>query len=126
MYSSIESKASHLLYFIVKNHPFVDGNKRTSLAVFLILCEKNALLYKETGLGIAFEDIAKSDYSVAEISSRLLSIVVAEKEADPKENEVKEGDEPSVHDFIASADVSELAAACLEQYAEDFQYLADR
>ncbi|MBI2577459.1 MAG: Fic family protein [Candidatus Wildermuthbacteria bacterium] len=28
MYPTIEEKAAHLLYFIVKNHPFVDGNKR--------------------------------------------------------------------------------------------------
>jgi prophage maintenance system killer protein len=28
-YPSIESKAAHLLYFIIKNHPFNDGNKRS-------------------------------------------------------------------------------------------------
>ena len=35
VYPSIESKASHLLYFIVKNHPFVDGNKRTGAYAFV-------------------------------------------------------------------------------------------
>ena len=29
VYPSVESKAAHLLYFVVKNHPFIDGNKRT-------------------------------------------------------------------------------------------------
>ena len=35
VYPSIESKAAHLLYFIVKNHPFVDGNKRTGAYAFV-------------------------------------------------------------------------------------------
>jgi hypothetical protein len=35
VYPSIESKAAHLLYFIVKNHPFVDGNKRTGAYSFI-------------------------------------------------------------------------------------------
>lgn len=35
VYPSIEGKAVHLLYFIVKNHPFVDGNKRTGAYAFV-------------------------------------------------------------------------------------------
>lgn len=35
VYPSIEGKAAHLLYFIVKNHPFVDGNKRTGAYAFV-------------------------------------------------------------------------------------------
>ena len=35
VYPSIESKAAHLLYFVVKNHPFVDGNKRTGAYSFV-------------------------------------------------------------------------------------------
>lgn len=35
VYPSIESKAAHLLYFIVKNHPFIDGNKRTGAYAFV-------------------------------------------------------------------------------------------
>lgn len=35
VYPSIEQKAAHLLYFIVKNHPFVDGNKRTGAFAFV-------------------------------------------------------------------------------------------
>ncbi len=35
LYPSIEEKAAHLLYFIVKNHPFVDGNKRSGAYAFV-------------------------------------------------------------------------------------------
>jgi prophage maintenance system killer protein len=35
VYPSVEEKAAHLLYFIVKNHPFVDGNKRTGAYAFV-------------------------------------------------------------------------------------------
>jgi len=39
-YPSIESKAAHLLYFIIKNHPFNDGNKRTWAFAFIRLLRK--------------------------------------------------------------------------------------
>ncbi len=39
-YVSIEEKASHLLYFIVKNHPFNDGNKRSGAFAFIWLLQK--------------------------------------------------------------------------------------
>lgn len=35
LYPSIEEKAAHLLYFIIKNHPFVDGNKRSGAYAFI-------------------------------------------------------------------------------------------
>lgn len=43
-YPSIEEKAAMLLYLIVKNHAFVDGNKRIAAACFLLFLEKNGLL----------------------------------------------------------------------------------
>ena len=49
LYHSIEEKAANLLYFIVKNHSFIDGNKRIAAAIFLWFMEKNALLYKADG-----------------------------------------------------------------------------
>lgn len=49
LYPSAEEKAAHLLYFIVKNHSFVDGNKRIAAAVFLWFLEKHRLLYKSDG-----------------------------------------------------------------------------
>lgn len=45
LYKSIEEKAATLLYLIVKNHSFVDGNKRIGAACFLYFLEKNDLLY---------------------------------------------------------------------------------
>jgi prophage maintenance system killer protein len=44
-YPSIEEKAAMLLYFIVKNHAFVDGNKRIAAACFLLFLDKNNLLF---------------------------------------------------------------------------------
>lgn len=48
-YPTIEEKASMLLYFIVKNHSFTDGNKRIGASCFLYFLNKNNLLYKPDG-----------------------------------------------------------------------------
>ncbi len=47
LYPSIEEKAATLLYLIVKNHSFVDGNKRIGAACFLYFLEKNKLLFND-------------------------------------------------------------------------------
>jgi len=44
LYPTIESKASHLLYFIIKNHPFVDGNKRSGAYAFVWFLERAKVL----------------------------------------------------------------------------------
>ena len=44
VYTSTEEKAAHLLYFIVKNHPFVDGNKRSGAFAFVWFLRKMGLL----------------------------------------------------------------------------------
>lgn len=49
VYPSLEEKAAHLLYFLVKNHSFVDGNKRIAAALFLWFLEKNGALYRADG-----------------------------------------------------------------------------
>ena len=49
LYPSVEEKAAHLLYFIVKNHSFVDGNKRIAAMLFLYFLERNNLLYDDYG-----------------------------------------------------------------------------
>jgi len=49
LYPNIEEKAANLLYFIIKNHSFVDGNKRIAASVFLWFLDKNRLLYKDDG-----------------------------------------------------------------------------
>lgn len=47
LYPSVQEKAANLLYFIVKNHSFHDGNKRIAATVFLYFLEKNGLLYND-------------------------------------------------------------------------------
>lgn len=49
LYPSIEEQASHLLYFIIKNHPFSDGNKRIGAFMFVWFLEKNKHRFKKTG-----------------------------------------------------------------------------
>lgn len=49
LYPSVEEKASHLLYFVVKNHSFSDGNKRIAAFLFVWFLEKNNILYREDG-----------------------------------------------------------------------------
>ncbi len=44
LYKTLEEKAAHLLYFIVKNHPFIDGNKRSGAFAFIWFLQKNNLL----------------------------------------------------------------------------------
>ena len=45
VYKTIEEKAANLLYFITKNHSFIDGNKRIAASIFLYFLDKNSLLY---------------------------------------------------------------------------------
>ena len=52
LYPSIEEKGANLLYFITKNHSFVDGNKRIAAACFLYFMEKNNGLYFDDGTPI--------------------------------------------------------------------------
>ena len=47
LYPSLEEKAATLLYLIIKNHGFVDGNKRIGAACFLYFLEKNKLLFND-------------------------------------------------------------------------------
>lgn len=47
VYPSVEEKAAHLLYFVVKNHSFSDGNKRIAAFLFVWFLERNQLLYLE-------------------------------------------------------------------------------
>ncbi len=50
LYPSIEEKAANLLYFIVKNHSFVDGNKRIAAACFLNFLEHNGHLFRNNNI----------------------------------------------------------------------------
>jgi death-on-curing family protein len=49
LYKSIEEQAAHLLYFVIKNHPFTDGNKRIGAFLFVWFLEKNKHRFKKSG-----------------------------------------------------------------------------
>ena len=49
LYSSAQSRAAHLLYFLIKDHPFGDGNKRIGVLLFLEYLRRNALLMRADG-----------------------------------------------------------------------------
>ncbi|MDR0784046.1 MAG: Fic family protein, partial [Propionibacteriaceae bacterium] len=48
-YPAIEEKAANLLYLVVKNHSFVDGNKRIAAALFVYFLDRNGLLRRPNG-----------------------------------------------------------------------------
>ena len=49
VYPSLQEKAANLLYFVVKNHSFLDGNKRIAATVFLYFLDRNGALFAEDG-----------------------------------------------------------------------------
>ena len=49
LYKTIEEQAAHLLYFVIKNHPFSDGNKRIGAFLFVWFLEKNKHRFKKSG-----------------------------------------------------------------------------
>lgn len=48
-YPSVEAKAAHLLYFVIKNHPFSDGNKRSAAFLFVDFLHRNGRLLNDVG-----------------------------------------------------------------------------
>lgn len=79
-YPSVEAKAAHLLYFVIKNHPFADGNKRSGAFLFVDFLYKNGRLFtvnhepiiNDTGLTALTLLIAESDPKQKEILIRLI------------------------------------------------------
>ncbi len=49
LYPTIEDKASHILYLIIKDHPFADGNKRSGAFLFVYFLDKSDYLYRQNG-----------------------------------------------------------------------------
>lgn len=49
VYKSVEEKAAHLLYFIIKDHPLIDGNKRAGSLLFIHYLAENNLLFRDSG-----------------------------------------------------------------------------
>ena len=51
VYPNVDVRAAHLLYFVIKNHPFFDGNKRIGSLLFLHYLDKNHRpLFEESAL----------------------------------------------------------------------------
>jgi len=79
-YPTVESKAAHLLYFVVKNHPFSDGNKRSGAFLFVdflhrnerLLNEKGEVVVNDTGLAALTLLVAESDPKQKDILIRLI------------------------------------------------------
>jgi len=65
LYPSIQEKAANLLYYIVKNHSFVDGNKRIAAACFLFFLDKNKALIKNRQTIISNEALASLTLFIA-------------------------------------------------------------
>jgi len=84
-YPSVESKAAHLLYFVVKNHPFSDGNKRSGAFLFVDFLHRNGRLLdaqsnpviNDTGLAALTLLIAESDPKQKETLIRLVMHMLA-------------------------------------------------
>jgi prophage maintenance system killer protein len=75
LYPSLEEKAANLLYFVVKNHSFSDGNKRIGAFLFVWFMDKNKILYREDGTK-----------RIADNALVALTLLIAE--SDPKEKEM--------------------------------------
>ncbi len=74
VYRSIEEKASNFLYMIVKNHVFIDGNKRIAATLFIYFLSYYNILYKDS------KQVIDNNTLTA------LTLLIAE--SNPKEKEV--------------------------------------
>ena len=87
-YPSIEAKAAHLLYFVVKNHPFSDGNKRSGAFLFVDFLHRNGRLLdpnghpviNDTGLAALTLLVAESDPKQKETLIRLIMHMLKHKQ----------------------------------------------
>jgi len=78
LYPSLEEKAANLLYFLVKNHYFIDGNKRIAAAVFIAFMKKNKLNSTEYGVRKMTDETLVA-----------LTILVAESQREEKDIMIK-------------------------------------
>jgi prophage maintenance system killer protein len=74
LYSSAQARAAHLLYFVIKDHPFGDGNKRIGTLLFLEYLRRNGLLLRTDG-----------EPRLADNAMVALALLIAESEAAQKD-----------------------------------------
>lgn len=77
-YPSVEAKAAHLLYFVIKNHPFSDGNKRSGAFLFVDFLNRNGRLLDLAGLPV-----------INDIGLAALALLVAESDPAHKETMIR-------------------------------------
>lgn len=79
LYKTREERAAHLLYFVIKNHPFSDGNKRSGAFLFLLYLRQEGmrLTLDENGLTALTLLIAESDPKAKDLMVRLVMNLLA-------------------------------------------------
>lgn len=77
-YPSVEAKAAHLLYFVIKNHPFADGNKRSGAFLFVDFLNRNGRLLDRGGQPV-----------INDIGLAALALLVAESDPAQKETLIR-------------------------------------
>ncbi|WP_291511881.1 virulence protein RhuM/Fic/DOC family protein [Acidithiobacillus sp.] len=83
-YATVETKAAHLLYFVIKNHPFADGNKRSGAFLFVDFLARNGRLLRDgepvindVGLAALALLVAESDAKNKDVMIRLIENMLA-------------------------------------------------
>lgn len=66
LYPSVQEKAANLLYFVVKNHSFHDGNKRIAASLFLYFLDRNGLLYEDGRKTVGDDSLVATTIMIAE------------------------------------------------------------
>jgi len=81
LYKTREERAAHLLYFVIKNHPFSDGNKRSGAFLFLLYLRQEGmrLPLDENGLTALTLLIAESDPKAKDLMVRLVMNLLADQ-----------------------------------------------
>lgn len=77
-YPTVEAKASHLLYFVIKNHPFADGNKRSGAFLFVDFLARNGRLLDAAGQPV-----------INDIGLAALALLVAESAPEQKDTLIR-------------------------------------
>ncbi len=78
LYPSAEEKAAHILYFVIKDHPFGDGNKRIGSLLFIIFLARNNHLFTKKG-----------ERKINDVALVALALLVAESKPNQKDAMVK-------------------------------------
>lgn len=77
-YPTVEAKAAHLLYFVIKNHPFADGNKRSGAFLFVDFLARNGRLMDANGQPV-----------INDIGLAALALLVAESDPAQKDTLIR-------------------------------------